>query len=139
MQGRNFWWPNVESAENAAWAVKQAYWATVVCACVTGIAALRAVRGVAFIKSLGINGGSLLDAGVFAMIAIGLRRQSRAAAWSALLLYLVERLFSTVSSGKINTPIVSIVFVLAFIGGIRGANALHRLKRTPPEQQKLAA
>jgi len=139
-QGRNFWWPKVDTVENATWAVKQAFWGAVICASITGIAALLAVFGVAFVKTLGITSWSFLDAGIFAGIAVGLRRHSRIAAWSALLLYVVERVFSIVTSGKFNAPFMSVVFILAFIGGIRGANALHRLKQTPPaEELKRAA
>ena len=139
---RNFLWPSVETAEDAAWAVRQAFWAAVACAVLTGIAAVLAIAGVQFIKkTFGIDGSALVDATIFGVIAFFLARHSRVAAWAGLLIYGIERVYmwGTVPASR-TALIMPVIFILAFIGGVRGTMALHRLRQTPPpEQMKRAA
>jgi hypothetical protein len=84
---------------------------------------------------------SLVDAAIFGFIAVGLARHSKFAAWSGLIFYALERVYAWASVPAARTNvIVPIIFTFAFIAGIRGANAYHRLSETtPPENQRLAA
>src|SRR5262245_46618793 len=122
---RNLFWPRVDTVDDANWAVRQAMIAAIVVAVLTFIVSALAIAGVTFVKSLGVDGWSMIDAGLFAVIALFLHRKSRVAAWSGLALYVGERVFQWATVGP-KGPIMAVVFVLAFIGGVRGAEALRR-------------
>jgi hypothetical protein len=116
--------------------------AAIVCASVTAVFSILSICGVEFVtKTLHVSGLSLIDAGIFALIARFLSRQSRFAAWSGLVIYLIERVYawSTVPGSRTNV-LLPIVFTLAFITGVRGAHAFHRLSETtPPEAERMVA
>jgi hypothetical protein len=134
---RNLFWPSVDTVDDANWAVRQAMIAAIVVAGLTFIVASLAIAGVAFVKSLGIDGWSMIDAALFGVIAFFLNRKSRVAAWAGLALYVAERVFQFVTVGP-KGPVMAVVFVLAFIGGVRGAESLRRLGDTPPGQSVAA-
>ena len=139
---RNFIWPNIETIDDAKWATKQAMVAATLCASITGLCAILAICGVEFVrKTLQMSGASLIDAAIFGLIAVFLAKQSRFAAWSGLLVYLFERVvtWSTVP-GSQTSFFMPLIFTMAFVTGVRGAHAYHRLQgATPPEGQQLAA
>ena len=81
-----------------------------------------------------------MDAALFGMIAFFLTKHSRVAAWAGLIMYIGERVFGYMATGKIGFPIVPIIFTLALIAGVRGTHAWHRLKNeTPPDAMRRAA
>lgn len=139
---RNFIWPSIETIEDAKWATKQAMIAAIICASVTGLFSILAICGVEFVtKTLHLSGLSLIDAAIFGLIATFLARQSRFAAWSGLIIYLIERVYAwaTVPGSQTNI-FLPIIFTLAFITGVRGAHAFHQLSETtPPEAGRMAA
>jgi hypothetical protein len=114
-------WPDVRNEADAETAIKQAWWAAVIVAGVTTVLGLLSV--------LGLGLGVLIDAGLFALIAVGLSKKLRTAAVCGLLLYVVERVYmwSLVGFGN---PLLPIVLTLAFINGVRGTFAWqkHRQK-----------
>ena len=116
---RESFWPSVDTAEGAALAAKQGFWAAVACAVVTAALALLSI--------MGFDSGALVDAALFAIIAWGLWKKSRAAAVCGLLLYVVERLYMWSTVGMQN-PIVPVLLTLFFINGVRGTFAWKRLK-----------
>ena len=139
---RNFLWPSIETIEDANWATRQAFVAAVLCASVTALFSILAICGVEFVrKTLHLSGLSLIDATSFGLVAVFLHRHSRFAAWSALGLYLIERVYGWIAApASVTNPIVPIIFTLAFISGVRGTHAYHRLSETtPPESERLAA
>jgi hypothetical protein len=141
-KNRNIIWPSLETVDDAKWATKQAMLAAVICASLTGLFAILAICGVEFVrKTFQITGASLIDAAIFGLIAFFLSRQSRFAAWSGLIVYVIERVFSWAASPASQTNfIMPLIFTMAFITGVRGAHAYHRLRETtPPESQRLAA
>src|SRR5437773_7953151 len=119
---RNIFWPSVATVEEAAWATKQAFGAAVFCSGVTAVLAILAICGVEFVKRVfKLDGSALFDAGLFAVVAVFLWRQSRVAAWAGCLLYLGERIYMWGSNpASLRHPFLSIVIILAFIAGIRG-------------------
>lgn len=127
---RNWWWPSVETADDAKFAVKQAFGVAVLCSAVTAVFALLGAAEIEFARNLGFDAWGLVDALVFAAIACGLWRHSRIAAWAGLVVYTGERMYMWSQFGVKNpgNPIVSIIFILAFIGGVRGTSALHAYK-----------
>jgi len=139
---RNIIWPSFETIEDAKWATKQAMIAAIICASVTGLVSILAICGVEFVtKTLHLSGLSLIDAAMFGLIAVFLAKQSRVAAWCGLIVYLVERVYAwaTVPGSQTNV-LLPVIFTLAFITGVRGAHAFHRLSETtPPEAERLVA
>ena len=121
-------WPNVETQEGATWATKQAFWAAVLVSAITGLLAVLGAVGVGLPRPLQFDAGALVDAAAFAAIAFGLWKHSRVAAWAGLVLYCVERAY-TWSTVGIQSPVVAAILILAFVGGVRGTSALHRLKQ----------
>ncbi len=113
-------WPSVDTAEGAALAAKQGFWAAVLCAVATAAFALLSI--------IGLDSSALVDAALFAIIAWGLSKKSRAAAVCGLLLYVVERLYMWSTVGMQN-PIIAVLFTLLFINGVRGTFAWKRLAR----------
>lgn len=116
----NWVWPDVDTEGGAAMATKGALWAAVMVAVVTSIAAL--------LGAMDLDAWALVDGIAFGAIAVGLWRRSRCAAWGGLLLYIAERAYMWSTIGMKN-PVIAGIFVLAFIGGIRGTSALHRMAR----------
>lgn len=129
----NWVWPNVDTQSGAAWAMKQAFWAAVLVAVVTSGFALLGAVGVAFVRASGFDAWALVDGIIFGAIAVGLWMHSRVAAWAGLVLYGAERAYMWSTIG-VKNPVIAGIFILAFIGGIRGTSAMHRLERAKPEQ-----
>jgi hypothetical protein len=70
----------------------------------------------------GVAAGSLLDA---ALVGWRISRQSRAWSIAGLAIYVVQGLMSIGSRGA-GFGIVGILFILAYINGVRGAFAYHQ-------------
>jgi len=81
-----------------------------------------AVAGHSF---MGMSGWGLLDAALFSGLAYGLRKNSLIAAILALLLYSFETLYSLTAG---NFGLQRILFLVWFIGGVRGALYIHKSK-----------
>lgn len=125
--GLKWLWPSVTTPEGAEWATKQAFWAAVLFALITAAFSLFGAAGVQVAQGLNFDLTALIDAVLFGLIAVGLWRRSRVAAWVGLLLYLFERAFMWSQIG-VRNPVIAAIFILAFLGGVRGTSALHRMK-----------
>jgi hypothetical protein len=127
---RNVFWPDVSTLENAAWATKQGVWAAAFVAVVTGIVSSTAL----FLHKpiLGVGGSGLVDAAIFAAVACGIHKNSRFAAVSGLVIYVVERLYMLKSAGSHGAggSVMVVFLTLAFLTAVRGTFAYRRL--TPP-------
>ena len=130
MAVKQWWWPDVETREGAEGAIKQAFWAAVVVSAMTGLFAMLGAMGVRVATRFGIAAWALLDAALFAGIAFGIRKQSKAAAWAGLLLFGVEKIYLWNRNGVQGLWLAIILFLL-FIGGVRGASALSRMHSAP--------
>ena len=91
-----------------------------------------------FVRAWGFDAWALVDGIIFGAIAVGLWMHSRVAAWAGLVLYGGERAYMWSTIG-VKNPVIAAIFILAFIGGIRGTSALHRLERAKPEQGEHAS
>jgi hypothetical protein len=129
---KSAFWPSVDTLDEARDACRNGGWGALFVAAVTGVIALLSAAGVTLFASMGLDVWSLLDAGLFAALAWGLFRCSRAAAVLTLALYLFERLMA-LASGQIGGIPLVIVLTLVFIGSARGAFAYHRLKGAAAE------
>jgi hypothetical protein len=130
LRKRSRWWPSVDTPEDAKRAVKDAAGAAVFVSVVTAIFSILAAAHVQFVRQLGIDTWSLVDAVVFAVIAWRIWRQSRIAAWAGLILFSVEKLYMLSNAQEVSPPnlIVAAAIILAFIAGIRGTSALHHFE-----------
>jgi hypothetical protein len=125
-------WPPVNTPEQARNATTFALVAAIVCG--LGSAALGAAGalGLEFATAAGFNLDALADAVVFILIAWGLSKRSRFAAWSGLVLYVGQRVLTWSTVGVTN-PVIAAILILAFVSGVRGTSALHRMRTRPFE------
>jgi hypothetical protein len=119
-----FWWPDVSTQDDARSAAKGGATAAWIVAVVTsGFALYAALKA----PVLNVTAWSFLDAALFAALGFGIWRLSRLAAIGALVLYLVEQGFLWASVGPKN-PVMALLFIMFFVGGIRGTFSYHRLR-----------
>ena len=129
-------WPDVNTLESSKQACRNAAGAAFIVAALTAIVAVIAMTsGTAIV---GINGWALVDAVAFAVLGIFLRRFSRTAALIALVLYILERVAMMADSPSPAGIPLAIIFVLFFLGGVRGAFAYHRLNAEQSAQANAA-
>jgi hypothetical protein len=127
------WWPQIKDADTAKAAVHRAFGVSVFIAAIT---ALLAILSLVYKEPmLGLDGLALADAGLFALVAWRIHKMSRTWAVIGLVLYLLE-----VGERLVNQPngavgIITIFFILAFIGGIRGAFAFNRYNKEEGQPQ----
>lgn len=126
------YWPEIKDLSTAKDAVLGAVAVSIFVAAISG---LLAILSLIYKKPiLGINGLSLVDAALFALVAWRIRKMSRTWSIIGLMLYLVE-----VGERVVNHPsgavgVLTIIFILAYIGGIRGAFGFHRYTKQGAHQ-----
>lgn len=122
-----WYWPKLENLADAVQASNQGMWAAVFCAAVTALFATIAIfanRGIA-----GIGPSAFVDALLFALVAWRIRARSRAFAVAGLCLFVIEKAFQVATQPQSLRFgfIVAILLLLAFVSGVRGTFAYHRL------------
>ncbi len=120
-------WPAVGDEQAAVLAARQGFHAAVYCSIVTAVLAV--LGGFGF-QILDFNLWCLTDAGLMALLALGIRRMSRVAALIAFVYYVAGRIDLWAEYG-LQSPIIAGFFVLMFVSAIRGTFAYHRLKPRP--------
>jgi hypothetical protein len=125
----NWYWPNLETAIDAAKASDGAFWAAIFVASVTTIFATIALYTKTSIAT--IDPSAYVDAALFLFIAWRIRRRSRAFAVVGLVLFIVEKvfLFILAPQASASSIIMSVLILLFFINGVRGNFALHRFAK----------
>ena len=131
----NWLWPAVGTQESARSATRQAFWVAVYCASATSVFALLGAFGIQLFPQWKFDLAALADAGMFALIAWGLHKQSRFAAVSGLALYSFETIDRWIAVGPKN-PVLAGIFILAFIAGVRGTFAQHAAAKAKPGERK---
>jgi hypothetical protein len=128
-----WYWPAIEDESSAEAATKPAVGASAFFAAVTGLIATLSIfqhRPV-----LGFSGWSLADAILFVIIAWRIRAMSRTWAVLGLLIYLLEVVFNLATGKAGAVGVLTIIFVLAYIGAIRGTFAFYRYRRMANAEQ----
>ncbi len=128
-------WPTIVDVDSARSAVRRAVSWSTIWAVLSGVLALIAIfSGRPIAESpdstrVLYDGWSLLDAALFGLVAWKIRSMSKAWSVTGLILVALNILFS-LASGQFNplTFLVHVAIVFAFINGIRGAFAYHRLR-----------
>jgi len=128
----NAWWPRIHDTETARRVARQAFWAAIVVVVITLLLVGLAASG----KPVGgVTPIALVDAALFALIALGIRRMSRVAAFAGLLLFGIEKLLMA-QSMNVGNLVTAAALLFAFANGARATIAFHRLRS---QEQKPAA
>jgi ABC-type polysaccharide/polyol phosphate export permease len=123
-----WYWPKIEDEPSAEAATKPAVGASCFVAAVTG---LLAVLSIFYHKPIvGLDGWGLVDAIIFALIAWRISKVSRAWAVVGLLMYLLEVGYKLATNPSSALGIVTIIFILTYINGIRGTFAYHQYRKS---------
>ncbi|WP_130618432.1 hypothetical protein [Dyella amyloliquefaciens] len=130
-----WYWPEIGNLADAEQASNQGFWAAVVCAVVTVLIATVAITAGKSIA--GIDATAYADAAAFAVIAWRIRARSKSFAVIGLVLFLIEKIiqFATQPLNLGFGIVVAVCLLLAFITGVRGTFAYHRLKDAALLQQ----
>jgi hypothetical protein len=129
-----WFWPRVSDRKDALFAIQEAY---CVAAALAVITAILATAEVLRDTTEGMEVEGLASAVVFAGIAFGIYRKSWVAAISGLALYLASRGYAWVKVGP-NLGVIPILVALAFLHGVRGTIAFHKLPPRPEGLPSLA-
>ncbi|MGA8490856.1 MAG: hypothetical protein WB711_10560 [Terriglobales bacterium] len=130
-RNQEFFWPDVSNPLNAERSIRYGFWAAAFVASVTATVALLAI----FLHKpvLGVDGAGLVDAALFAGIAFGIDRRSRAAAVAGLALYGGERAHILAKGATTSAAAaMTVILALYFVHGVRGTFAY----RKPEDKQK---
>jgi hypothetical protein len=124
----SWWWPEMPTETAARIVVRRAAWCAIWVAALNALfASISAITGTAFGP---FDAMAYVDATIMAVIAVGLWRGWRAAAVSSVIYYSVALCYtmwsSLSTSGHTTFPYVGIVFIVAFVNGIRGTFALNQ-------------
>ncbi len=129
----NTWFlPPVTTKAEARSAAYQGFWAAVI---VTAITVLFVIIMLAAgpIEDVPIDAWAFIDAGIFAAIAIYIRKLSRIAAVCGLVMYWLERIYMWSVTGfgpnEVSSIWMIVLLTVAFINGVRGTFAYHRLAK----------
>ena len=119
-------WTKVDLRRRAQNAIEEDFWVACFLSFACAMGALIGVLRDATISDFEQFGVAVL----FAVLAFGIRRRSRAAAISALILYVLLRVAQGWTSLS-PFQIISFLFVLALVNCIRGTFAYHRFGSPP--------
>jgi hypothetical protein len=113
-------WPSIQNVDTArAVALNSSYF-------------VFSISGLTAAMALLVDRWSLVDAAAFGILGFLLRRMSRVAATSALVLFLFERGYEAYVKGwqtTIRGSIFTTFIILGLAAGVRGTIAFHRYKR----------
>lgn len=127
-KGSTIFWPKITDISSAESASDLGYWAAVVVAAMTTIFATIAL--VTRTEIATVDAWAYVDAALFGLIAWRIKRRSRAFAVIGLCLFILEKVFQFAQPNMPSSgAIMAVLFLLLFVGGVRGTFAFHRLSR----------
>jgi hypothetical protein len=121
-------WPDIDSAASAKAASRLGVFAAVACCLLAAGAATYALLSPQSAAD-SASASAYIDAGIFALLAVGIWRMWRAAAIIALLLFLVEQLLAALRTHSLIGFVVPILLTLFFISGVRGTIGFNKFAR----------
>jgi hypothetical protein len=131
----SWYWKEINDKHSAEDATKAAVGISYFVAGLTGLVAVLSL--VYHQRVLGMDGWSLVDAGLFAVIGWRIGRLSRGWAVAGLCIYLVEAVASIGTRG-VGVGVLTIVFILAYLNAVRGAFACRKYGKTEAAQPSAA-
>lgn len=135
--GKNFFWPDVSSIENAKKAAGYGVGAAIFVAIVTAGLATWALIAQKTVVGF-VDAWAYVDAVVFFAIAFGIYKESRFAAIAGLVLYVFEKWFQLQVTGELKGAVLAIFMIMFFISSVRGTYALRRLRAQVSDQSTAA-
>jgi hypothetical protein len=127
-----WYWPTIEDESSAESAVSPAVGVSGFIAALTGLLAILSI--VYHEPIFGLNGFSLLDSALFILVAWRIKKMSRTWAVIGLLLYLIEVGYNVAANRNGAIGVIAVVFILIYVGAIRGAFAFHRYRKAANAQ-----
>lgn len=123
---KNWWWPKITNLDEAIEVSKSGSIISLIVACITAAFATYALYSKSSI--LGVDAWAYFDSFLFLVIAWRIKKYSRVFAVLGTLLYICERvvLFQEQGIQAANGIVVTIMFLLMFINGVRGVFAYHK-------------
>ncbi len=122
-----WYWPEIHDEGSAENAVKPAVGVSGFVAVVSGTIAILSIY---YQKPvLGFTGWSLVDALVFVLITWRIAKMSRAWAVVGLIMYLLEVGFNLGTGKPGSLGVLTIVFILTYVGALRGTFAYHKFRK----------
>jgi hypothetical protein len=116
---RRGWWPEIIDPKSAGAAAKAGAMGAFLCVGATVLMVL--------LKQAPMS--AYLDAGIFLILGLMILRMSRVAAVTALVFFVLERFYASFAHGlSAAIGAVAIVVLLAFLNGVRGTFAYHRMR-----------
>ena len=133
-----WYWPEIGNLADAEQASNQGFWAALVCAVVTALFATIAVASGSAV--IGVGPVAFADAVVFAVIAWRTRARSKSFAVIGLALFVIEKIFQLATQPMSLSfgILVAVALLFAFINGVRGTFAYHRMKEAQLSEQGAA-
>lgn len=120
-------WPSVSSRKNALFAIAEAFWISIAVSVFTVILVL---IGSLQTQESDFDILGLANSILFAGIAFGIRRKSRIAATTGLVLYVLLRVFFLRPTG-LGSFVIGSLIALALLHGVRGTIAYQKLPPLP--------
>jgi hypothetical protein len=80
-----------------------------------------------------VGAGAFVDVALFLAVAFGIYKGSRVAAVGGLLIFLVEKAYQFQQTGNLQGSWMALLLIICYAYAIRGAFALHRLRKQPRE------
>jgi hypothetical protein len=130
----NWFWPRVSDRKNAQFAISEACFAAVVVAVITAL-----LGTIEMLKdgTEGLGVEMFVSVAIYASVGFGIYRRSRIAAASALAFYLAGQGYAWVTTGP-KIAALPLLITLAFLNGVRGTFAYHKLPPRPEGLPSLA-
>jgi len=125
-KARDGFWPTIVNKQTARKATRQGMWAATFVAVVSGGAGVLAFADISFLP---VSSLAIIDGAVFAIIAFGIYKNSRIAAFAGLSLYIIERIDMWSRFGAKN-PVIALLLILSFVNSIRGTVAYRKYRKT---------
>ncbi len=128
---RSIWWPPVSYREGARQAAREGAGAAVFVAGVNALFGVLAIFGLQILP--GFSRLSLVDAALFSLVAWQTYRMSRVWAVVGLLMNLAGLASRFYQQGVTEMAgiVVGVIILLAFVNGVRGTFAYHKLSTQP--------
>ncbi len=126
---QNWLWPEMNSLANAERATEYAFVAAMFSSAITGLVSLLAFFGKSF---YGFSPNNFSEAVLMLALGFGIKRKSRASALILLIYFTIGKALSLGgnSNNTSSTFVSSIIWILFFLNGVRGAFAYHKLNNT---------
>jgi hypothetical protein len=122
-----WYWPDVDTRRSASFAIEEAFWVA------SFVSVLGVLLTAVVVFGSGdpiVNAWGFVDAAIFGAIAYGIRRKSRTAAISGLVLYASNVVYGFIVFGA-RSPLIPALVTLAFVHGVRGTFAYHEFPALP--------